>query len=162
MSSSLFKKQLTVAHQTKVVAAAIEFHRTISLVAFRDISATAMEAGGGFGSPFWSGRFRASNNISINNPDFSILPPNPSAGNYPMPVSSPYKSKTLSDAQIVLKGLKIYDKVYISNGLPYAKRIEAGGWSAQVPNGVYNVVAERIRNRFSSVSLRGLMNDLSI
>lgn len=156
MSAANFSKQLKVAYNEKVVGAALEFQKKVAIAAWRDITATASFAGGAHGSPFWSGRFRASNQIAIGSPDFTVLPPNPSAGKHPAPVPSPYKSRAVSEAVTALQGLKPFDTVFISNGLPYSRRIEFDGWSAQVPNGVYNVTAKRMAARFNNVTLEDL------
>lgn len=146
-----FTISLKKAYAEKVIGQAVELHKAVALTAFRDISATANAVAGAYGSPLWSGRFRASNNIAIGSPDLSILPPHPTAKNHPSPVASPYPSNTNSEASIMLGGLKPFDKVYISNNLPYARRIEVAGWSAQVPNGVYGVALQRVKNKYGRV-----------
>lgn len=156
MSAKAFSKQLKIAYEEKVVGAALEFHKKVVITAWRDITATASFAGGSHGSPFWSGRFRASNQIAIGKPDFTVLPPNPSAGRHPAPVPNPYKSRPVTDAVTAMVGLKPFDTVFISNGLPYARRIELDGWSAQVPNGVYRVTAARMAKRFQNVTVEDL------
>jgi hypothetical protein len=148
-----FARDLQKAIDIKIIGQAKEFAKSVAISAFRDISATANEAGGVFGSPLWSGRFRASNNISVGSPDFSVLPPNPSAKNHPTPVASPYKSNINADATPALQSFKLGDTIYIANGLPYARRIEFDGWSAQVPNGVFKVAKERVRAKYKDVKL---------
>lgn len=149
-----FSQQLDAAYQEKVIAQCIEFHKKVALAAWRDITATASFAGGKHGSPFWSGRFRASNQISIGQPDFTVK--EPKKGTWPHPVANPHESRTPAEGAAALQGLKPFDKVFISNGLPYSRRIEYQGWSAQVPNGVYRVTAERMRQRFENVSVEAL------
>jgi hypothetical protein len=155
-----FSRDLDKAFQEKVIAQCLEFHKKVALAAWRDITATARFAGGAHGSPFWSGRFRASNQISIGKPDFTTLPPM-EGERWPNPVESPYKSRSVSEGAAALQGLKPFDKVFISNGLPYSRRIEYQGWSAQVPNGVYRVTAERMRQKFENVTVEALSRGIN-
>lgn len=145
------RKDLDKAHKRKVVDQFVQFHKTVAIRAYREVTATANVAGG-FGSPLWSGRFRASNNISIGSPDYDAKPPKAGAGAWtPAPISSPYPSRTPAEASLALNALKPFDRVFIANGVPYSRRIELDGWSAQTPNGVYNVTAENMRVRFGNV-----------
>ena len=151
-----FMADLEKAIVIKIIGQTEEYAKAVALNLYRDISATANEAGGLFGSPLWSGRFRASNNISVGSPDFSFLPPNPAAGRYPNAVNPQYPSNKISDAAAKIRSLKIGQVVFIANGLPYAKRIELDGWSAQVPNGVYRVAKERAIQKFDGIKLKNI------
>ena len=42
----------------------------------------------------------------------------------------------------VIQGAKVEDDIYLSNGLPYAKRLE-NGWSRQAPTGMVRINVAR-------------------
>lgn len=51
---------------------------------------------------------------------------------------------TVARARRALEGLRPFALVYVVNAMPYAGRIEHG-WSAQAPQGVMGVTAERLK-----------------
>lgn len=80
-------------------------------------------------SPVKSGAFKANMNRTITEPDFSF-DKNKTSGEVP-PVVSP----------------RFFDNYYIANGAPYAFRLEHG-WSEQSPGGIFNVIANDLRNKY--------------
>lgn len=137
----------------KVVQRFVQKHRTIALQAFKDIAIDSRTVAFAHGSPVWTGRFKGSNTMSIGAPDFSqALPPHPEAEAWPNEPDVPYPSPSLAEAAGRLTALKPFEKVFIANALPYARRIESGH-SAKAPEGVYNVTSERIHMRFSNTPL---------
>jgi hypothetical protein len=73
-------------------------------------------------SPVDTGRYRAAWNIGIEKPDLSVPPPAKRVNAGAAPFSA-------------LKNLKPFPVVYITNNLPYAKRLE-DGHSGQAPTGI--------------------------
>lgn len=86
-------------------------------------------------SPVRTGRFRASNRISINALDATFEPDrknlSTAAG-----ASRPATATDLAKAEKVLKRAQFGDSIIISNSLPYAQFLEDGG-SGQAPEGIY-------------------------
>lgn len=91
-------------------------------------------------SPVDTGRFRGSHIVSIGQPVYTVTTElDPSGGN------------TLSRGSAVLSGLEPYTQVFIQTNLPYAERLENGGYngptekvteagfSKQAPEGVYGL-----------------------
>lgn len=72
-------------------------------------------------SPVDTGRFKANWNVSASNPDYSVT-------------SSVAQSRGEQQAREALV-LPVGGVVYLSNGLPYARRLEYG-WSKQAPSGM--------------------------
>lgn len=93
-----------------------------------------------FRSPVKHGRFRASHRISINKIDPSVEPPPPPGAPIISQIAgTPPSGKELAYALGVLGQVKWGDTIYISNNLPYAKKLE-GGSSAHTshrPDGIY-------------------------
>lgn len=93
-------------------------------------------------SPVDTGRFRASWNIGVNTIDNSVMPEIKAV------ITSGVKSMERSNAKAVatrkaLAKTKVlaqvrdnYPAVYITNNLPYAKRLEDGHSEKQAPNGM--------------------------
>ena len=73
-------------------------------------------------APVDTGRYRAAWNIGIEQPDRSVPPP----GSRVKAGAAPFSA---------LKSLKPFPVVYLTNSLPYAKRLE-DGHSGQAPTGV--------------------------
>lgn len=73
-------------------------------------------------APVDTGRYRAAWNIGIERPDTSVPPPSA-------------RVQTGSAPFAALRKLKPFPVVYITNSLPYAKRLE-DGHSGQAPTGV--------------------------
>jgi hypothetical protein len=72
-------------------------------------------------SPIDTGRFRANWNVSFGAPDYTTT-------------LSTAEGRGLSEADKALR-LPVGGVVYLSNGLPYARRLEHG-WSRQAPTGM--------------------------
>ena len=72
-------------------------------------------------SPVDTGRFRANWNVSYGSPDISIS-------------ASTNKGRADSEARKATT-LPVGGVIYMSNGLPYARRLE-NGWSDQAPSGM--------------------------
>lgn len=103
-------------------------------------------------SPVDTGRFRASWRVGINAPDLSVE----SAGTV---ASGALETKgqvatakkalkvargfQLGGADTLLDHARFGDAIYITNNLPYAKRLE-DGWSMQAPHGMVRNTVEEI------------------
>lgn len=82
---------------------------------------------------YTGGQFRANWNYSVGSPNFTITPSkDPSGG------------ESIRKAQ----GVKytMGDKIYITNSLPYAYRLEYEGWSNQAPQGMVRISAQEFRD----------------
>lgn len=150
-----WSKDLERQFEERLVQRFVQKHRAITIDALKDISTDSMRVGFSNGSPVWTGRFKGSNNVSIGAPDTSTLPPHPETAEglrWPDAPDSPYKSPSLAEASIKLTGLKPFEKTYITNALPYARRIEEG-YSPKAPEGVYEVTAERMVAKYAGTKL---------
>lgn len=72
-------------------------------------------------SPIDTGRFRANWNVSFGAPDYTTTP-------------STDESRGLTEVGKALR-MPVGGVVYLSNGLPYGRRLEHG-WSRQAPSGM--------------------------
>lgn len=79
---------------------------------------------------YTGGRFKANWNLSIGSIDASTTEDTDKTG-----------EATLSRAQGKIEGYKMGDKVFITNSLPYAQRLEYEGWSSQAPAGMVRITA---------------------
>jgi len=77
-------------------------------------------------SPVDTGRFRANHNVSYGTPNYTTT-------------DSTASGRGLAEAQKALS-LPVGGVVYMTNALPYARRLEYG-WSKQAPAGIYRVSA---------------------
>lgn len=84
-------------------------------------------------TPVDTGRARGNWNVSIGSVDQSTTERTDPAG-----------TVTISQAGAKLRGAKFGDVIYISNGLPYIRRLEYG-WSDQAPNGMVRLVAAELQ-----------------
>lgn len=148
-----WERALDAAYEEKVIQRLVQFHRTIALDALKDIGVDSREVGMEHGSPVWSGRFAGSNRISIGGPDSSVLPPHPEGARWPEEPDSIYQSPSLAEASNILSGLKPFETIYISNFLPYARRIEEGWSRTKAPEGVYNITGERMVRKYAGAKL---------
>lgn len=80
-------------------------------------------------SPVDSGRFKANWNVSYGTPDLSVT-------------GSTVTARADEEAAKALT-LPIGGVMYLSNGLPYGRRLEYEGWSKQAPAGMVRVSAAR-------------------
>lgn len=85
-------------------------------------------------SPVDTGRFKGNWNISVGTPVFN---------DDPNATSTPYKedAQNVTDGSLTNYLLQIdgTKPVYITNGLPYAARLETGTWSKQAPQGMVDI-----------------------
>jgi len=79
---------------------------------------------------YTGGRFRANWNLSIGSIDASTTEDIDKTG-----------EATLARAQGKIEGYQMGDKVFITNSLPYAQRLEYEGWSSQAPAGMVRITA---------------------
>lgn len=162
MNLGNFDKQARAAER-EVVREATETIRAVSIEAFSDIRERAADVGGAHGSPVASGRYAASVNISINTIDDSTAPEDRKY-EYPPATVHKYNADNLpartrrnsaaSRASNLLRGFKLGDRIFISNSVPYAERIEREGWSWQTPSGVFETTVRQVVKKFSGVRLR--------
>lgn len=138
-----FSKDLDKAVQKKAVNNFLLFRESIVLTAYKMIVQK---------SPVWSGRFRASNVIGIREPDLIVSPANPAAAlvQWPTKPATILPARPISNISLKLKTAGIFDTIFLSNNLPYARRIEFDGHSMQAPDGVYRVVAAAVVARFKN------------
>lgn len=88
-------------------------------------------------SPVDTGRFRANWNFSVGAPDYSTT-------------ESTDEDRGAAEAAKALT-LQIGTVVYLSNGLPYARRLEYG-WSKQAPAGMVRLSVADIRAYIEKVT----------
>lgn len=139
--------------ERQLVLRATETIRAVSLDAFNSLRAHALTEGGGTGSPVASGRLAASMRLEINGIDTSVAPADP---NYRYERPSPWTRRSIRNpavSRIVakLRTLKLGDKVFISNSVPYIRKIEIGSHSWQTPQGVFVPTMRRVVARFRNV-----------
>lgn len=152
MNVSNFDRQAK-AEQKRVVAEATEFFRGVGLELYRSLVQDAKQVAG-YGSPVASGRFAASMRLSVNGIDTSVDPGDP---NYRYKIPLPPRTRRnvpISRVNAKLRTFKLGDKIYISNSLPYSRRIEIGGHSWQTPFGAFKPTVDRIVVQFRGVNLR--------
>lgn len=146
------------AEQKRIVAEATEAMRSICLASHRMIIDDA-KAAATYGSPVASGRFAASIRLEINAIDHSTEPADPTyrypkgKGPRPLPPRTIH-NRPISAIAAKLRSFRLGDTVYISNSVPYVRRIEIGRHSWQTPDGVFGPTVRRIVARFRNISLR--------
>lgn len=155
-----FTKQVEESKQ-RVVRAVVETHKAIAIKAYSLIAADTRDTGLRYGSPVWSGRFRASHTIAIGAPDTTVKPPNPDtvgagATRWPTEPDGIYNAPPVSYAAQKLTSLKPFQIVYIANALPYARRIELGYSKFKAPEGVYEVTAAAVGAQYKNVTVKSL------
>lgn len=126
---------------------AIEFQKTLAQTAYSMISADSRNVGLAYGSPVLTGRYRGSHTIAIGQVDTSVKPPADDPDD-----EGSIRAKPASEVRAVLEGLKVGDKVYIANALPYARRIEFGHSKLKAPEGVYGVTKDAVAAKFARVN----------
>lgn len=126
--------------------------RSFVIQGYRDLVQHAKSVSG-FGSPVASGRFAASFRVAINSIDSSSAPADPSYV-YP-PGSGPrslpprtINNRPISGISAALRAFKLGDKVYVSNSVPYVRKIETGRHSWQTPDGVFEPTIRRLVRMF--------------
>lgn len=142
----------------KVVAEAEEAIRSIALELFSDLRTDAKTVAG-YGAPVASGRLAASMRLEINAVDRSREAADSNyrypSGNGPrdLPprtIPNPPISRTAAK----LRRFRIGDTIYVSNTVPYIRRIERGRHSWQTPDGVFGPTVRNIQRKFRNIRLR--------
>jgi hypothetical protein len=142
----------------KVVAEAEEAIRSMALELFSDLRTDAKSAGG-HGAPVASGRLAASMRLEINAIDRSREAADPNyrypngSGARPLPprtIANPGISRTSAK----LRRFRIGDTIYVSNTVPYIRRIEDERFSWQTPDGVFGPTVRNIQRKFRNIRLR--------
>lgn len=152
MSMAQFDRQAREA-AVRVVHEATEAIRTAAIALYSDLQ-TDVKTVNGYGSPIASGRYVASMRISVNQIDYSFEPPDP---NYVYDRSLPprtIRNRPIAAASARMRTFRIGDRIYISNAVPYARRIEIGRHSWQAPEGVFEPTVRRWIRQFQNVNLR--------
>lgn len=150
-----FERQINKAAEG-VVDQLVELHRTITLKAYRYITADSRTVSLQYGSPVWTGRFRGSFNVSIGAPNFSTLPPHPQVGEglkWPDEPSTPYRAQGVNRAAAQLLGLQPFSTTYIANGVPYARRLE-NGYSLKAPSGVLGLAVAKVAKEVNQMTIK--------
>lgn len=153
------EEQIEDVKRRKVVGAVLAIQRRFTRELDRALKVDSREVGFANGSPVWTGRFLASNVVSVNQVDLRVAPETDEGVVWPdEPDSKVRWLQTEADVARVLLGLEPFGVAYISNALPYARRIE-DGWSQKAPEGVYSVTLDAVLPRFLAY-LNGLeVND---
>lgn len=146
---SQFEADLDKAYQRKVVGQATEFFKAVALDAWQKITANSLKVGIAYGSPVLTGRYYNSHRISINGVDTSFEPADPAR----FDAEEPARGLPISIAAAALRPVKLGDTVYISNSVPYARKIEEGHSKFKAPEGVYEVSADAVRAKFKNAKI---------
>lgn len=146
-----WERALDDAFEEKVVQRFVQFQRRIALEAFKEVGTDSRDVGMEHGSPVWTRRFAGSHRIQIGSPDVSSLPMM-QGERWPDEPDAQYQSPSLAEASAKLSALKPFETIYISNSLPYARRLE-GGYSPKAPEGVYGVTAERLVRKYTGARI---------
>lgn len=162
MDTGNFNRSLQ-ANMRRVVAEAQESIRSMAQEFYADVVIRSKDSPEPGGSPVASGRFAASWRLEINGMDTSVADKDRS---YRYPPASAHKynadnlprrtRKNVNASAIAakLRAFKLGDQIFISNALPYARRIETGAHSWQTPQGVLEVTARQIVKKFRYARLR--------
>lgn len=94
-----------------------------------------------------TGRFRASNRISVNRVDTTVAPERPRTSKSSKSVGDPPSGEELSYANGVIARIAWEDTVHLSNSLPYAKPLEDKGskQNGHLPDGIYGATATELQ-----------------
>lgn len=145
----------TQAESRKIVAQAADTIRGIGQQAFHDLSTDAKTLGG-YGAPVASGRLAGSMRIALNQIDGSAEPADrsyrypPGKGPRPLPPRTIPNVKA-STVAAILRRFKLGDVIYISNSVPYIRRVELHGHSWQTPGGVFGPTIRKLLRQFKGV-----------
>jgi hypothetical protein len=159
MNLSQFDRQAREAAR-RVVAEGTEAIRSMALQLYSDLQTEAKTQGGGrFGSPVASGRLAGSMRMGINAVDYSAEPADP---DYKYPAGRGARQlppRTIRNQPIAriaarLRVFRLGDRIYISNSVPYIRRIEIGRHSWQTPDGVFDPTVRDFLRRFRNPLLR--------
>lgn len=145
-----FHAQVVTEASEAIRAAALDFYHTLQV----DAKST-----GGIGSPVASGRLASSMRVSINGIDRTTAPRDPKykyppgKGPRPLPPRT-IRNNPISRVSANLRRFKLGDTIYVTNSVPYVRRIEKFRHSWQAPNGVFGPVARLVWRRFQNLGLR--------
>lgn len=114
-TAAQFRLDLMDALETEVEDVVIQVTQKIALEALNKVVMR---------SPVDTGRFRANWNVSFGNPDLAITENKDKPG-----------TETIAKGGALIESLDRLNRVWISNNLPYANRLE-NGWSKQAPAGM--------------------------
>lgn len=143
------------SEQKRLIANATEAIRSMALSLYTNLQMPALEAGGGYGSPVASGRYASSMRLSINQIDATYAPAD---RNYKYPPGHgprPLPKRTIANAPVSsvsarLRTFRLGDTIYVSNSVPYVRRIEIGSHSWQTPGGVFTPTTEIFFRQFEA------------
>lgn len=114
----------------------------------------------GTGSPIASGRYVSSIRVAINDVDTSTEPADkdyrypPGRGLRALPPRTIPNRQNAQKVAALLRRFKLGDSIYISNSVPYARRIEIGGHSWQAPGGVFTPTVRAVLARLRNVNIK--------
>ena len=138
----------------RAVRGLVEAQKAIATKAYSMIAADSRSVSLKYGSPVWSGRYRASHTIAIGTPDTSVKEAPQVDVRWPDEPSTVLNAPPVSRAAQVLSGLKPFSVVFIANALPYARRIENGYSKLKAPAGVYEATAQAVRSLYGRLRLK--------
>jgi len=148
------------AEQKRVVGEATESIRSVAQALYSDLVGDVKQYG--IGSPVASGRYASSMRLSINSIDASTAPRDPSykypkgKGRRPLPPRTIRNTQTAAKVAARLRTFKLGDTIYISDSVPYVRRIEIAGHSWQAPDGVFGPVVRKVLAQFKNARIRVL------
>lgn len=138
--------------QVRVVTEATEAIRSVALALYSDLQVDAKTVAG-YGSPVASGRYASSIRVGINRIDPTTAPRDPSY-KYQRPLRPrTIRNQPVSRIAALLRTWRLGDTIYISNSVPYARRIELGRHSWQTPDGVFGPTVRRILTKFRNARI---------
>lgn len=158
MSVALFMAAARKAER-EFIAHVTEGVRALALDAYSTLQRDVKRYG--VGAPVASGRYAASMRLSLNAIDHSHAPADPNYRYPPGRGARALPPRTIPNVAIaqVAARLRLYSlgqTIYISNSVPYVRRIEVGGHSWQAPGGAFGpslaVVQARHANGFARVT----------
>lgn len=79
---------------------------------------------------YTGGQFKANWNLSVESIDYTTTTD-----------KDPTGGDAVKRAELAIEDYKMGDKVFITNSLPYAYRLEYEGWSGQAPQGMVRITA---------------------
>jgi len=101
-------------------------------------------------SPVKTERFRDSNRIGVGRIDKTFEPPRSViVGRAPFP-----GGPKLAEGEAILNKAPLNATIYMTNNLPYAKRLEHEGYSPQAPGGIYRAAAASVQGRIGQIIRR--------
>ena len=147
MNPAQFDRQARIEAQ-RVVHEAEETIRSFALEAYSDLQSPALENGGGYGAPVASGRLASSMRLGLNAIDHTTAAADPAYEYGRPPPPRTIRNQPISRVAALLRRFRIGDTIYLSNSVPYIRRIEVGRHSWQTPEGVFEPTFRRLIARF--------------